>query len=948
MMKQFGVKPCGSRMMLCHFCSIASYQDLIYVITGNGVDNTWQNVTAPEAPSVICFKKESGEVVWQDNSPGANILTGQWSSPLVIDTGKGAQVVVPQGDGWLRSFDPLIGRLLWKFDINFKTARLEYGGRGTRNDISATPVYYDNRVYVASGQHAEHGEGVARLVCIDPTKLGDISSELAVDATGQPLPDNRVQAVDPAKGQQAVPNPNSGLVWEYVKADRNGDGKFDFEEQFHRTNNNVAIKNDLLVVGDSSGLVHCVNAKTGKVQWTYDTLAAMWSSPLIVGDKIYVADEDGDIAIFGLSPDPSVAMRKSVSGNTPLAEINMGNSVYCSPIYANGTLYVASKNKLFAIKDQGAELAGYWPQWRGPHRNNVSADEDLLQEWPQGGPPLAWRTDGIGQGIASIAIASGSIYTLGSAGSHEHVLALHEGTGELRWKTAIGPAINDAPLMRWLSQRTPTVDDERLYASTAQGDLVCLQTSDGKELWRKNYPKDFGTLRRAWGFVDRPLVDGENLICTPGGTDATLAALNKRTGEVIWKCLLDPPEAGSYPALTVVETNGPRQYIAILKDSLIGVRATDGKLLWRHASSGLGAINTLTPLVANRQIILPGGRGNPEMVVLEPTYERDTISVKEISRTHINLDHFQDSTVRLEDHLYTAAYGGLPMCVEWRTGKTLWGPERTVGRGKVAITYADNRLYMLFADGTFLLADASPAGYQERGKFAVPDTLPATGATFPVIAARRMYVRANDHLFCYDVRAGADRKAAEPRLVRLDLANLSPPQVNPDRSVAQNKQPDAIFVPTPEDVVAKMLELAGVQKNDVVYDLGSGDGRIVIAAAKTFGSKAFGIELDKHLVEQSLDNVEKAGVGALVQINHADIFEQDLSRADVIALYLPPKLMDRLLPQFEKLKPGTRIVSHFFKFTDIAPDRSLRFDSRDDGDAHEIHLWTAPLHTAGR
>jgi precorrin-6B methylase 2 len=255
---------------------------------------------------------------------------------------------------------------------------------------------------------------------------------------------------------------------------------------------------------------------------------------------------------------------------------------------------------------------------------------------------------------------------------------------------------------------------------------------------------------------------------------------------------------------------------------------------------------------------------------------------------------------------------------------------------------------MLYADGTFLLADASPEGYRERGKFAVPDNVPASGVTFPVITAGRMYVRSNDHLFCYDVRAGADRKPALLQVVKLDLGRLSPPKAAADRSLAQNKQPDAIFVPTPLDVVAKMLNLADVKKNDVVYDLGSGDGRIVIAAAKTYGAKAVGVELDMHLVEQSQDNVKQAGVSELVRIEYADIFKQDLSHADVVALYLPPNLMDRLLPQFEKLKPGARIVSHFFKFSDITPEKSLRFDSRNDGDAHEVYLWTAPLRTTDR
>jgi outer membrane protein assembly factor BamB/precorrin-6B methylase 2 len=621
----------------------------------------------------------------------------------------------------------------------------------------------------------------------------------------------------------------------------------------------------------------------------------------------------------------------------------MGNSVYCSPIYANGTLYVATRDRLFAIQESGSETAGYWPQWRGPLRDNVSSDFGLLQEWPVGGPPLIWRTDGIGLGIASVAVAQGSIYTLGSADNYEQVIALDEATGELRWRAAIGPAINDAPLMRWLSQRTPTVDGERLYASTAQGDLLCLQTADGKELWRKNYPKDFGSPRRSWGFVDRPLVDGDKLICTPGGKEATIVALDKRTGSLVWKCLLDPAENGSYPATMVTETDGLRQYVAILHDSLVGIRAADGKLLWRHDSRGLGAINSLTPLIADNSVILPGGRGASEMAVLQLTRKDDNVSFTEVYRTKMNLDHFQDATVRLGDHLYTAAYGGLPLCMNWRTGKTAWGPIRTEGKGKVAITYADHCLYLLHADGTFLLAEATAEAFRPRGKFVLPDHVPSTGATFPVTTRGRMYVRDNDRLFCYDVRAGGEKKPAAPRIVKLDSAKTSTAAAVLDRSQLKNKQPDAIFVPTPHDVVAKMLEMAGVQRQDVVYDLGSGDGRIVIAAAQAYGVLAVGVELDQDLVRQSLENVTKASVKSLVRIEHADIFTQDLSRADVIALYLPPKLMDRLLPQLEKLKPGARVVSHYFEFTEIPPSKSLHFDSRDDGDVHDIHLWTAPL-----
>ena len=204
------------------------------------------------------------------------------------------------------------------------------------------PVFHDGRVYFASGQTSEVAEGPGRLVCIDPTKIGDISSELAVDADGNPLPQRRIQAVDPAQGERAIANPNSGLVWEYTTFDRDGDGEADFEEEFHRTIASVAIKDSLLIAVDFSGLVHCLDAATGKVHWTYDCFAAVWASPLIVDDKVYVADEDGEVANF----------RLTAEAHEPLRENSFPSSIYSSPVFANGTLYVADQHTLFAIADE--------------------------------------------------------------------------------------------------------------------------------------------------------------------------------------------------------------------------------------------------------------------------------------------------------------------------------------------------------------------------------------------------------------------------------------------------------------------------------------------------------------------------------------------------------------------------------------------------------------------
>lgn len=341
MIKELGVFPHNQGMGPTRRCSpAASYRNRIYLVTGNGLNNSHIEIPKPDAPSLICMDKRAGKVLWTDNSPGPNILHGQFASPLVAEIGDRAQVIIPQGDGWVRSFDAMTGKLIWKFDVNRKDAKWDLGGSGTRCHVFGTPVLYHNRIYMAVGQEVEHGEGIGRLFCLDPTKTGDISSELAVDQNGQLIPHRRLQAVDRKKGEKAIPNPNSGVIWEFTS---DGD---DFEDEMHRTISTVAIKDGVLITTDIAGLVHCFDAENGRHHWVYDALAAVWSTPLIVDNHVYVADEDGEMAIFRLSSDPNVAMNDD---REPLAEIDIGNSVHGSPIYANGTLYVATKRKLFAI-----------------------------------------------------------------------------------------------------------------------------------------------------------------------------------------------------------------------------------------------------------------------------------------------------------------------------------------------------------------------------------------------------------------------------------------------------------------------------------------------------------------------------------------------------------------------------------------------------------------------
>ncbi|MEZ6087224.1 MAG: PQQ-binding-like beta-propeller repeat protein [Pirellulaceae bacterium] len=333
-------------------CSVTSYGDLLFVNTSNGVDESHIVLPSPDAPSFICMNKKTADVYWSDKSPGVNIVHGQWSSPTVAELGGVPQVIFAGGDGWVYSFKADTGtdgspELLWKFDANPKTSEWILGGAGTRNNIIATPVVYDGLVYVAVGQDPEHGEGEGHLWCIDPTKRGDTSPQLAMKVEGDkrvPIPHRRLIAVEEEKGEVAIDNPNSAVVWHYTTFDQNGDGEIDFEEEMHRSCGTVAIKDNVLYIADFSGMLHCLDAKGSKdgqpiVHFTYDMLAQAWGSPLIADGHVYIGDEDGDVSIFELGAE----------NDEPIEEINMGTSVYSTPIVANGTIYISTKDKLFAI-----------------------------------------------------------------------------------------------------------------------------------------------------------------------------------------------------------------------------------------------------------------------------------------------------------------------------------------------------------------------------------------------------------------------------------------------------------------------------------------------------------------------------------------------------------------------------------------------------------------------
>jgi outer membrane protein assembly factor BamB len=270
------------------------HQNLIYVSTSNGQDESHVNVPSPRAPSIIALDKTTGKLVWEDNSVGENILHGQWSTPTVGEIGGVLQVVHAQGDGWVRGYEAVSGKKLWEFDTNPKDSVWPK----TRNEVISTPVIVDNVVYIQNGQDPEHGEGVGHAYAIDGTKRGDITE--------------------------------TGRIWHYQK--------------IRRSISTAAVKDGLIYLADFSGFLHCLDAKTGQPYWIHDMFAAIWGSPMVIDDKVYLGDEDGDVTVLQHGKELKV-----------VAETNMGSSVYSTVVPANGTMFIMNRNQLFAIAE-GAQL----------------------------------------------------------------------------------------------------------------------------------------------------------------------------------------------------------------------------------------------------------------------------------------------------------------------------------------------------------------------------------------------------------------------------------------------------------------------------------------------------------------------------------------------------------------------------------------------------------------
>lgn len=409
---------------------------------------------------------------------------------------------------------------------------------------------------------------------------------------------------------------------------------------------------------------------------------------------------------------------------------------------------------------QGA-LAADWPQWRGAARDGRSAETGLLQQWPEGGPPLAFSAEGVGVGYGSVSVAAGRIYLLGDLDDGEYAFALDEKDGKLLWNSRVGAKHED---QYGGSRSTPTVSGEQLYVLSTDGNVACLAVADGKQIWSRNLVEEYkGYLMKAmgsydWQFAESPLVDGKRVVVTPGHVEAMMVALDRETGEEIWRTpgkRLGPvgADGAAYSSVVVSEAAGVKQYVQLVGRGLIGVDAESGKILWGYNRVANDIANIATPLIDGDHVFASTGYGTGAALVRVKKAE-EGLEAEEVYFLEADTVQNHHGGMILDQGIVYTGSGhnkGLPIAIRMKSGEVAWGPVRTEGKSSSAIAFADGRLYFRFQDGRMILVEATADGFQEVGTFMIPEVKKESWA-HPVIANGKLLLREQDRLYVYDIR----------------------------------------------------------------------------------------------------------------------------------------------------------------------------------------------------
>lgn len=404
-----------------------------------------------------------------------------------------------------------------------------------------------------------------------------------------------------------------------------------------------------------------------------------------------------------------------------------------------------------------------WPQWRGADRSGMSPDTGLLQDWTAQTPKLLWTAEGMGGGYASVSITGGRIFTTGNLADGQIIVCINAGDGKVIWTKSFSNTIpRHGSGNQEGSRCTPSIDGDRLYAIGLDGKIACLKTADGAQVWTKDFRSEWGgKMMSGWGYSESPLVDGDWVLCTPGGPDAMIVALDKLTGKEIWRAGASDvgskgKDGAGYSSIVVSHACGVKQYVQLVGRGVIGVRASDGKFLWSYNEVANGTANIPTPIVSGDYVFCSTGYQTGAALV---KLAKDGGTIKCEEQYFLKGDKVQNhhGQMILKDgyvYLGNGHRNGLPICVEMESGKIVWGgKERGPGSNSAAITYADGNLIFRYESGEVALIEATPSAYRLKGHFK-PDYVSRNPCwAQPVVIGGRLYLRDQDKLMCYDVQA---------------------------------------------------------------------------------------------------------------------------------------------------------------------------------------------------
>lgn len=398
---------------------------------------------------------------------------------------------------------------------------------------------------------------------------------------------------------------------------------------------------------------------------------------------------------------------------------------------------------LILVSLTASAVAKDWPQWRGPNRDGISTETGLLKKWPADGPKLAWKAGGFGAGYSSVAVANGKIFTLGDQEDGSYAIAVNESDAKPLWKTKIGDAGGHKKYPG--TRSTPTVDGKQVFILNQFSDLVCLDADNGKKIWSRNLESEFGgKMMSGWKYSESPLVDGDKVLCTPGGRDGTVLALNRNTGEKIWQTS-DWNDPAGYSSIVIATIHGLRQYVQLTGANVAGIDPDSGKILWKAERFGKTAV-IATPIVDGDRVLVASAYGigcNGFRI----DKQGSGWSAEQIY-SDTKLANHHGGVIRIGKHAYGTSNVTLD-CMNFETGEHLW-QERSVGKG--ALVCADGLLYLRSERGPVALIQPSPEGLKEISGFEQPDRSGQQAWPHPVVANGKLYLRDQDILLCYDVK----------------------------------------------------------------------------------------------------------------------------------------------------------------------------------------------------